>query len=91
MCSLKASPHVSKFKYAMIYKSLYNLNVLQCHLTPSVRHMFTEFLVSVRRIPLESIPEDETECAAWLHKLYQEKVSAVFALREDVNTSQFTD
>ncbi|KAI7805798.1 1-acyl-sn-glycerol-3-phosphate acyltransferase delta [Triplophysa rosa] len=27
----------------------------------------------VRRIPLESIPEDESECAAWLHKLYQEK------------------
>ncbi|KAJ8385483.1 hypothetical protein AAFF_G00185790 [Aldrovandia affinis] len=27
----------------------------------------------VRRIPLESIPEDETECSAWLHKLYQEK------------------
>ncbi|KAM6997339.1 1-acyl-sn-glycerol-3-phosphate acyltransferase delta [Tautogolabrus adspersus] len=27
----------------------------------------------VRRIPLESIPEDEAECAAWLHKLYQEK------------------
>ncbi|CAN9499887.1 unnamed protein product [Ophioblennius macclurei] len=29
----------------------------------------------VRRIPLESIPEDEAECAAWLHKLYQEKDS----------------
>uniref|UniRef100_A0A4W3HG95 1-acyl-sn-glycerol-3-phosphate acyltransferase delta n=1 Tax=Callorhinchus milii TaxID=7868 RepID=A0A4W3HG95_CALMI len=27
----------------------------------------------VRRIPLEDIPEDEVECAAWLHKLYQEK------------------
>uniref|UniRef100_A0A7N6FM74 1-acyl-sn-glycerol-3-phosphate acyltransferase delta n=1 Tax=Anabas testudineus TaxID=64144 RepID=A0A7N6FM74_ANATE len=27
----------------------------------------------VRRIPLELIPEDEAECAAWLHKLYQEK------------------
>ncbi|XP_041061895.1 1-acyl-sn-glycerol-3-phosphate acyltransferase delta isoform X2 [Carcharodon carcharias] len=27
----------------------------------------------VRRIPLEEIPEDEGECAAWLHKLYQEK------------------
>lgn len=27
----------------------------------------------VRRIPLDSIPEDESECAAWLHKLYQEK------------------
>ncbi|KAK0139462.1 1-acyl-sn-glycerol-3-phosphate acyltransferase delta [Merluccius polli] len=27
----------------------------------------------VRRIPLESIPEGEAECAAWLHKLYQEK------------------
>ncbi|XP_048456903.1 1-acyl-sn-glycerol-3-phosphate acyltransferase delta-like [Rhincodon typus] len=26
-----------------------------------------------RRIPLEDIPEDENECAAWLHKLYQEK------------------
>ena len=30
-----------------------------------------------RRIPLESIPEDEAECAAWLHKLYQEKVSVL--------------
>ncbi|TWW78752.1 1-acyl-sn-glycerol-3-phosphate acyltransferase delta [Takifugu flavidus] len=29
----------------------------------------------VRRIPLEAIPEDEAECAAWLHKLYQEKDS----------------
>lgn len=27
----------------------------------------------VRRIPLEEIPEDEQECATWLHKLYQEK------------------
>lgn len=30
-----------------------------------------------RRIPLEAIPEDEAECAAWLHKLYQEKVSVL--------------
>lgn len=29
-----------------------------------------------RRIPLEEVPEDEDECSAWLHKLYQEKVSA---------------
>uniref|UniRef100_A0A3P8V5E5 1-acyl-sn-glycerol-3-phosphate acyltransferase delta n=1 Tax=Cynoglossus semilaevis TaxID=244447 RepID=A0A3P8V5E5_CYNSE len=29
----------------------------------------------VRRIPLEQIPEDEADCAAWLHKLYQEKDS----------------
>ncbi|KAG8444474.1 hypothetical protein GDO86_009592 [Hymenochirus boettgeri] len=29
----------------------------------------------VRRIPLEDIPEDEQECANWLHKLYQEKDS----------------
>ncbi|CAG09457.1 unnamed protein product, partial [Tetraodon nigroviridis] len=29
----------------------------------------------VRRIPLEEIPEDEAECATWLHKLYQEKDS----------------
>ncbi|XP_032341192.1 1-acyl-sn-glycerol-3-phosphate acyltransferase delta isoform X1 [Camelus ferus] len=27
----------------------------------------------VRRIPLEEVPEDEAECSAWLHKLYQEK------------------
>ncbi|XP_061766408.1 1-acyl-sn-glycerol-3-phosphate acyltransferase delta isoform X2 [Nerophis ophidion] len=27
------------------------------------------------RIPLELIPEDESECADWLHKLYQEKDS----------------
>lgn len=31
-------------------------------------------LLVCRRIPLEVIPEDEAECAAWLHKLYQEKV-----------------
>lgn len=29
-----------------------------------------------RRIPLEEVPEDEGKCSAWLHKLYQEKVSA---------------
>nr|XP_040034075.1 1-acyl-sn-glycerol-3-phosphate acyltransferase delta [Gasterosteus aculeatus aculeatus]XP_040034076.1 1-acyl-sn-glycerol-3-phosphate acyltransferase delta [Gasterosteus aculeatus aculeatus] len=29
----------------------------------------------VRRIPLESVPEDEAECSSWLHKLYQEKDS----------------
>ena len=29
-----------------------------------------------RRIPLEEVPEDEDKCSAWLHKLYQEKVSA---------------
>lgn len=38
-----------------------------------------------RRIPLELIPEDEAECAAWLHKLYQEKVQVcwrwTFSLR----------
>ncbi|XP_060754819.1 1-acyl-sn-glycerol-3-phosphate acyltransferase gamma [Neoarius graeffei] len=27
----------------------------------------------VRRFPVEEIPDDEKECAAWLHKLYQEK------------------
>ncbi|NP_001279132.1 1-acyl-sn-glycerol-3-phosphate acyltransferase gamma isoform X1 [Callorhinchus milii] len=27
----------------------------------------------VRRFALDDIPEDEKECAAWLHKLYQEK------------------
>ncbi|KAB0404655.1 hypothetical protein E2I00_017568 [Balaenoptera physalus] len=30
----------------------------------------------VRRIPLGEVPEDEDRCAAWLHKLYQEKVGA---------------
>ncbi|XP_020777000.1 1-acyl-sn-glycerol-3-phosphate acyltransferase delta [Boleophthalmus pectinirostris] len=29
----------------------------------------------VRRIPLDTVPEGEAECAAWLHKLYQEKDS----------------
>ncbi|KAG8506006.1 1-acyl-sn-glycerol-3-phosphate acyltransferase delta [Galemys pyrenaicus] len=28
-----------------------------------------------RRIPLEEVPEDEDQCSAWLHKLYQQKVS----------------
>ncbi|XP_014028872.1 1-acyl-sn-glycerol-3-phosphate acyltransferase gamma [Salmo salar] len=27
----------------------------------------------IRRFPVEEIPEDEKECANWLHKLYQEK------------------
>lgn len=27
-----------------------------------------------RRFPVEDIPDDEQECASWLHKLYQEKV-----------------
>ncbi|XP_026865983.2 1-acyl-sn-glycerol-3-phosphate acyltransferase gamma [Electrophorus electricus] len=27
----------------------------------------------VRRFPVEEIPDDEKECADWLHKLYQEK------------------
>lgn len=27
----------------------------------------------LRRIPVEEIPEDEKECADWLHKLYQKK------------------
>ncbi|XP_012590674.1 PREDICTED: 1-acyl-sn-glycerol-3-phosphate acyltransferase delta [Condylura cristata] len=26
-----------------------------------------------RRIPLEEVPEDEDQCSAWLHKLYQQK------------------
>uniref|UniRef100_G1QG13 1-acyl-sn-glycerol-3-phosphate acyltransferase delta n=1 Tax=Myotis lucifugus TaxID=59463 RepID=G1QG13_MYOLU len=26
-----------------------------------------------RRIPLEQVPEDEDQCSAWLHRLYQEK------------------
>ncbi|RXN32147.1 1-acyl-sn-glycerol-3-phosphate acyltransferase gamma-like isoform X1 [Labeo rohita] len=29
--------------------------------------------LSVRRFPVEEIPDDEKECADWLHKLYQEK------------------
>ncbi|KAI1899100.1 hypothetical protein AGOR_G00058010 [Albula goreensis] len=29
--------------------------------------------LSVRRFPVEDIPDDEKECADWLHKLYQEK------------------
>ncbi|KAL0983866.1 hypothetical protein UPYG_G00134040 [Umbra pygmaea] len=27
----------------------------------------------IRRFPLETVPEDEAECSAWLHRLYQEK------------------
>ncbi|KAJ8282231.1 hypothetical protein COCON_G00047500 [Conger conger] len=29
--------------------------------------------MSVRRFPVEEIPDEESECAKWLHKLYQEK------------------
>lgn len=38
------------------------------------RRDLTPALFTGRRIPLESVPEDEAECAAWLHKLYQKKV-----------------
>lgn len=27
-----------------------------------------------RRIPIDDVPEGEEACAAWLHKLFQEKV-----------------
>lgn len=37
-------------------------------------------LVACRRIPLDVIPEDEPECADWLHKLYQEKVRRFLSL-----------
>lgn len=37
--------------------------------------------LTYRRIPLELIPEDEAECAAWLHKLYQEKVRVCWRWR----------
>lgn len=39
--------------------------------------------LGLRRIPLEAIPEDEAECATWLHKLYQEKVGGVFKSTSD--------
>ncbi|XP_038862188.1 1-acyl-sn-glycerol-3-phosphate acyltransferase gamma-like [Salvelinus namaycush] len=29
--------------------------------------------MKIRRFPVDEIPEDEKECANWLHKLYQEK------------------
>lgn len=32
------------------------------------------FCLPTRRFPVEDIPDDEQECAKWLHKLYQEKV-----------------
>lgn len=38
--------------------------------------------VTCRRIPLELIPEDEKECAEWLHKLYQEKVRVLNILMD---------
>nr|XP_045380458.1 1-acyl-sn-glycerol-3-phosphate acyltransferase delta isoform X1 [Camelus bactrianus] len=38
----------------------------------------------VRRIPLEEVPEDEAECSAWLHKLYQEK--CLVPVPQDDNT-----
>lgn len=33
------------------------------------------FYCPTRRFPVEDIPDDEQECAKWLHKLYQEKVN----------------
>lgn len=31
-------------------------------------------VLPTRRFPVEEIPDDEKDCAEWLHKLYQEKV-----------------
>lgn len=39
--------------------------------------------MSFRRFPVEQIPEDEKECADWLHQLYREKD----ALQEQYNTT----
>ena len=47
-----------------------------------------------RRFPVEDIPDDEQECANWLHKLYQEKVSwgenAINGLICDQNVNEIT-
>lgn len=37
---------------------------------PEPRHCFP-----ARRFDVKDIPDDEQECASWLHKLYQEKVN----------------
>lgn len=34
---------------------------------------------------MEDIPDDEQECANWLHKLYQEKVK-----KADINRSMYS-
>lgn len=46
--------------------------------------VFFFFAAWLRRIPLDTIPENESECAMWLHKLYQEKVreSHVYLVRK---------
>lgn len=54
-------------------------NFRDCKNEPSVfslvkgRQVKTKLLM--RRIPLTDVPDDEKEAAAWLHKLYQEKVT----------------
>lgn len=35
------------------------------------------YSVPRRRFPVEDIPDNEEECANWLHKLYQEKVKLI--------------
>ncbi|CAG6017456.1 unnamed protein product [Menidia menidia] len=59
---------------AAVYDSTLNFRNKE---TPSLRGILNgkkyHADLYVRRIPLELIPEDEAECAAWLHKLYQEK------------------
>uniref|UniRef100_A0A8C6TXN2 1-acylglycerol-3-phosphate O-acyltransferase 3 n=1 Tax=Neogobius melanostomus TaxID=47308 RepID=A0A8C6TXN2_9GOBI len=45
--------------------------------------------MSVRRFPVEEIPEDEKECANWLHKLYQEKVKHIFTLKNYIKEGKF--
>lgn len=46
------------------------LSVSQCSVV-----LYSKTSSSSRRFSVEDIPEDEQECAGWLHKLYQEKVN----------------
>lgn len=42
-----------------------------------------------RRIPMSQVPDDETEAAAWLQKLYQEKVLRIFDICSKLNSEMF--
>ncbi|GCB72791.1 hypothetical protein scyTo_0006471 [Scyliorhinus torazame] len=57
-----------KLKYHLLPRTKGFALTVQC-----LRNVVFYAKLNQRRIPLEEIPEDEKGCAAWLHKLYQEK------------------
>lgn len=54
------------------------LKIRDCKNEPSVFSLVkgeeVRTVLLMRRIPMTDVPDDEIEAAAWLHRLYQEKV-----------------